>query len=136
MWHTDSGFVSENFRINRNFTITKQFQAFFFHDDLKHLLCLVALQFILREEELGDTIFSLLSDLDSQFFTFFFEKLMGDLQEDTYTVSGFSFCIFSCTMFQIFYDFQSILYSSVAFDTFAVDDRSDTTVIMLKLLSI
>jgi len=61
---------------------------------------------------------------------------MGDLQEDTYTVSGFSFCIFSCTMFQIFYDFQSILYSSVAFDTFAVDDRSDTTVIMLKLLSI
>ena len=128
--------MSEDIRIDRYFTIAEKFQTFFLHDDLEHFLRLVAFQFILREEELSNTIFSLFSDCDPQLVTFLFEELVGDLQEDTYTVSGLSFCIFTCTMFQIFYDFQSIFHCSVAFDTFAVDDRSDTTVIMLKLLSI
>ena len=134
--HTDSRFMTENIRINRDFTVTEKFQTFFFHDDLEHLLCLVTFQFILWEEDLGDTILSLLSDRDPQFVTFFFEEFVGDLQQDTYTVSGLSLCIFSCAMLQIFYDFQSIFYCGVAFDAFAVDDCSDTTVIMLKLLSI
>ena len=128
--------MTKNLREDRYCTPSKKFQALFFHDDLEHLLCLVTFQFILWEEELGDTILSLLSDRDPQFVTFFFEEFVGDLQQDTYTVSGLSLCIFSCTMLQIFYDFQSIFYCGVAFDAFTVDDRSDTTVIMLKLLSI
>ena len=29
---------------------------------------------------------------------------MGNLEKDTYTVTGFAFCILTCAVFQMFYD--------------------------------
>ena len=61
---------------------------------------------------------------------------MRDLQQDSNTVSGFSFGILSRSVFQIFYNLQRVFHSSVAFDSFTVYYRADSTVIMLKLFPI
>ena len=61
---------------------------------------------------------------------------MGDLQKDTNTVTGFSLCILTCTMLQMFYDPESIRNSFMCFLSFDVDNCADTTVVMLKFLAI
>ena len=33
----------------------------------------------------------------------FLEKFMGNLEKNTYTVTGFAFCILTCAVFQMFY---------------------------------
>ena len=103
-WHTFSGFMSEYLRKYRNLTPAKKFQTFFFKNDLKHLLCLCAFDLVLWEEKLCDAVFSLITNLKSLFLTGFLEKFMGNLEKDTYTVTGFAFCILTCAVFQMFYD--------------------------------
>ena len=53
--------MSENLRNYRNLSPSEKLHAFLLHDNLKHFLCLIALQFILREEEHTDSVFPLLS---------------------------------------------------------------------------
>ena len=103
-WHLLQCFASQHLRISGHFSPAKEVHAFLLHDDLKHLLCLIAFQFILRQEKHSNTIFSLSAKLNSKLFAFFGEKFVGDLNHDTYTVSGLSFCIFTCTMLQVLHD--------------------------------
>ena len=103
-WHTFSCFVAKYLRKYRNLTPSEKFQTFFLKNDLKHLLCLCAFDLVLREEKLCDAIFSLIANLKSLFLTGFLEKFMGNLEKDTYTVTGFAFCILTCAVFQMFYD--------------------------------
>lgn len=44
-------------RNGRHGSPSKEFQSLFFHDDLKHLFCLVPFQLILWEEEYADAVF-------------------------------------------------------------------------------
>ena len=104
-WHTFSCLVSKHFRKYRNLTPSKELQTFFFKDDLKHLLCLCTFDLVLWEEKLCDTVFSLIANFKSLFLTGFFEKFMRNLKKNTYTITGFAFCIFTCTVLQMFYDF-------------------------------
>ena len=103
-WHTFSCFVAKYLRKYRNLTPSEKFQTFFLKNNLKHLLCLCTFDLVLREEKLCDAIFSLIANLKSLFLTGFLEKFMGNLEKDTYTVTGFAFCILTCAMFQMFYD--------------------------------
>ena len=103
-WHTFSCFVAKYLRKYRNLTPSEKFQTFFLKNNLKHLLCLCTFDLVLREEKLCDAIFSLIANLKSLFLTGFLEKFMGNLEKDTYTISGFAFCILTCTVFQMFYD--------------------------------
>ena len=103
-WHTFSCFVAKYLRKYRNLTPSEKFQTFFLKNDLKHLLCLCTFDLVLREEKLCDAIFSLIANLKSLFLTGFLEKFMGNLEKNTYTVTGFAFCILTCTVFQMFYD--------------------------------
>ena len=135
-WHTLFCFVSENLRDHRNGSPAKKLQSFFFHDDLKHLFGLGTFDLMLREEKLCDTIFSFLTDIKALFLTGFFEKFMGNLQKDTYTVTGLAFRILTCTMLQMFYDPESICNSFMCFLSFDIDNCTDTTVVMLKFLAI
>ena len=96
--------MSKNLWHYRNLSPAKEFQSLFFHDDLKHFLCLRTFDLMLRKKELANSIFSFLSNLDSLFFTCFFEKLMGNLKKDTNAVTGFSLCVLTGTMFQILYN--------------------------------
>ena len=103
-WHTFSCFVAKYLRKYRNLTPSEKFQTFFLKNDLKHLLCLCTFDLVLREEKLCDAIFSLIANLKSLFLTGFLEKFMGNLEKNTYTVTGFAFCILTCTVFQMFYN--------------------------------
>ena len=49
--HTFSGLVSQNLLINGHFSPSQELQPLLGNDDLKHLLCLVALHFLLGEEK-------------------------------------------------------------------------------------
>ena len=103
-WHTFSCFVAKYLRKYRNLTPSEKFQTFFLKNNLKHLLCLCTFDLVLWEEKLCDAIFSLIANLKSLFLTGFLEKFMGNLEKDTYTVTGFAFCILTCAVFQMFYN--------------------------------
>ena len=134
--HFFQSFVTKNFRTYRYGTISEEFHSFFFNDDFKHFFRLVAFQFILRKEKHGNTVFSFSADMDAFFFTGFGKEFMRNLKQDTNTVAGFTLCIFTGSVLQMFYDFQSIFNGFMAFDTFAVYYGTDTAVIMFELLSI
>ena len=103
-WHTFSCFVAKYLRKYRNLTPSEKFQTFFLKNDLKHLLCLCTFNLMLWEEKLCNAVFSLITNLKSLFLTGFLEKFMGNLEKNTYTVTGFAFCILTCAVFQMFYD--------------------------------
>ena len=92
----------------RYFSPAQEFHSFFFHNDLEHLLGLIAAQLFLREEEHADTVFSLSADIKAFFFTDLLKKFVGDLKKDTDTITGFSFCILTSTMLKILYDLKII----------------------------
>ena len=58
VWHTLSCFMSEHIRNGRHGPPSKEFQSLFFHDNLKHFLCLVSFQLILWEKEHAYAVFS------------------------------------------------------------------------------
>ena len=134
--HTFSCFMSEHLRYYRNRSPSKKFQSFFFHNDLEHFFCLCAFDLMLWKKELCNTIFSLSADIKAFLFTGFFEKSVRNLQKDTYTISCLSFCILAGTMFQMLYDSECICNCIMSLFTFYIYNRTDTTVIMLKFLSI
>ena len=57
---------------------------------------------------------------------------MGDLKQDTYTVSGLSFRIFSGAVLQVLHDVKRALHGLMTFNPFAVHHCSDSAVIMFK----
>ena len=134
--HTLTRFVSKYIRHSGHCTPSKEFQTFFYHNDLKHFLCLGTLDFLLREKELSNSVLSFPSNLNALFFTGFFEKFMRNLQKDSHTISGFSFCILSCTMIQIFYNTQGICNRFMAFFTFNIYNCTNSAVIMLKFRAV
>ena len=136
IWHTFSGFMSKNLRNYGNLSPAKELQSFLFYDDFEHFLRLCTFDLVLREKELADSVFSFLSDFNSLFFTSLLEKLMGNLKKDTNTITGFSFCIFSCTVLQILYDPQCIGNCIMGFFSFDINNCSDSAVVMFKLLSV
>lgn len=64
------------------------------------------------------------------------QKFVGDLGQNTYTVTGLTFRILTGSVLQILYDLQRILNSSAAFLSMNIDTGSDTAVIMLKFFPI
>ena len=59
--------------------------------------------------------------------------MMRHLGQYTDAVTGFSLCVLSGTMLQMFYNFQSIIHDHVAFLTMYIDDSANTAVVMLKI---
>ena len=128
--------MSQHIGEGRHFTPAEEFHSFFFHNDLEHLLRLVAAQLFLGEEEHTDTVFSLSADLDSKCFGNSGKKFMRDLSQNSDTVTGLAFRILTGSVLQILYDLQRILNSSAAFLSMNIDTGSDTAVIMLKFFPI
>ena len=128
--------MSQHIGESGHFTPAKEFHSFFFHNDLEHLLRLVAAQLFLGEEEHADTVFSLSADLDSKRFGNSGKKFMRNLSQNADTVTGLAFRILTCSVLQILYDLQRILNSSAAFLSMNIDTGSDTAVIMLKFFPI
>ena len=63
----------------RHLPPAKEGQPLLLADDLKQLLCLIALQLFLREEEHADTVFPLRAQRDARSRGCFHKKLMADL---------------------------------------------------------
>ena len=82
----------------RNLTETKKLKPLLLHDNLEHLLRLIAFQLILRKEQLGNAVFPLSSDGDSCTFTYFPKKSVGNLEQNPDSVAGLPFRILSCPM--------------------------------------
>ena len=83
----------------------------------------------MRHKKLRYTVVSFISKFQT---TVFFKELMRYLQKYTNTVTGFAFCILTCSVFQCFHDGQRIGDRIVALDTLDIDDCTYTAVIMFK----
>ena len=128
--------MSQHIGKGGHFTPAEEFHSFLFHNDLEHLLRLVAAQLFLREEEHANTVFSLSADFHAQSLCNSCKKFVGDLGQNTDTVTGLTFRILTGSVLQILYDLQRILNSSAAFLSMNIDTGSDTAVIMLKFFPI
>ena len=135
-WHALSCLMSKHLRKYRYRTPSEKLKAFFFYDDLEHLLCLGTFDLMLWEKELGHPVFSFTTDVKALFLTDFFEKFMGDLKKDADAIAGLSFCILTCTMLQILYDLKSIGNGVMGFLSFYIDNGSDTAVIMFEFRAV
>ena len=128
--------MSQHIGEGRHFTPAEEFHSFFFHNDLEHLLGLIAAQLFLREEEHADTVFSLSADVHAQSPGHSGKKFVGNLGQNTDTVTGLAFRILTGSVLQILYDLQRILYGRAALLSVNIDTGSDTAVIMLKFFPI
>ena len=120
----------------RNFSPAEEIQAFFLYNNFKDIFSLIAFQLILRQEEHPDTVISLAFQVNPQRLTDFLKELMGYLQKNTYTVSGLSFCVLSCSVLQVLYDLKRSGNCTVALHAFDIYDRTDTAVIVFKTLTV
>ena len=103
---------------------------------LPDLLRLTARKRVLREEEHADTVFSLSADIHAQSLCDSCKKFVGDLGQNTDTVTGLAFRILTGSVLQILYDLQCILHGRAALLSVNIDTGSDTAVIMLKFFPI
>ena len=124
--------LSQNGRYYRKFSPAEKGKTFFGHDDLKHLSRLTSLQFILRKEKHTHRIFPLTSNSDTGIFQHLLEKFMGNLRQNSNTVSGLSLSVFSRTMLQIFHDFQSIIHNCVTLLPTDIYNGSNTAVVVFE----
>ena len=120
----------------RNFSPAEEIQAFFLYNNFKDIFSLIAFQLILRQEEHPDTVISLAFQVNPQRLTDFLKELMGYLQKNTDTVSGLSFCVLSCSVFQVLYDLKRSGNCAVALHALNIYDRTDTAVIVFKTLTV
>ena len=123
-------------RICGNLSPSQKFQAFLLHNDLKHLLCLIFLKLILGKEEHAHTVFPGFSDGNSKRGRYLLKKLMGDLCENSHTVTGLSLCILSCAVLQVFHYFQCIFHCRTALFALNVYAGTDTAVVMFKFRTV
>ena len=120
----------------RHFAVSQKLQPLLLHNDLKHFLCLVAFQFILGEEQHGNSVFPFSSNRNPLFFAGFFKEFVRNLKQNTDAVTGLSLCVLSCPVLQVFHNLQCIFHGFVALNAFAVHYGSDTAVVVFKLLPI
>ena len=136
VWHTFSCFMTENLRNYRHGSPSEKFQSFFFHNDLKHLFRLCTFDLMLWEKELCNTVFSLFTDFKAFFLTGLFEEFVRNLQKDTNTITGLSFCIFTGTMLQMFYNPERIGNCIMSFFTFYIYNNTDPAVVVFKFTAV
>ena len=101
--------LPQDFRGSGNYPPSQKGKPFLFHNDLKHLHCLVAGQLILGKEEHTHAVFPLASNVDAQRFCYFLKKAVGNLQHDTHAVTGFAFSVLTGSVFQIFHNVECLV---------------------------
>ena len=95
MGHAFHRLFSQHFREYSHIPPSRKLQSFLLHDDLKHLLRLPLLQFILREKEHADAVLPLAADPDPQRLCHFLHKPVGDLRQDAHAVAGLTLGVLS-----------------------------------------
>ena len=134
--HTVNSGLSEYFRMYRHFSPAEEIQSFFLNNDFKDILRLIAFQLILRQKKHPDSVIPLAFQVNAQRLTDFLKELVGYLQKNTDTISGLSFCVLSCSVFQVLYDLKRSGNCAVALHTLNIYDRTDTAVVVFKPLAV
>ena len=119
--HTVSSCFPQDLRMDGYFTPAKELHPFFFRNNFKHLLCLSAMQRVMRKEKHADPISSGIRQADIFLFKRLFEEGMTNLRENPDTVSDLSRGIFPRTMLQFLHDFQSVIHNPTALLAFDVN---------------
>ena len=130
--HTVYRSFSQYFRMNRHFTPAQEIQSFFFYNYFKNIFRLISLQLILGKKEHSHTIISFAPQSNAERLTDFAEESVRNLQKNTDAVSGFSFRILSCSVFQVLYNPEGARNSIVTFYAFNIYNCTDSAVIMFK----
>ena len=116
----------------RHLPPAKEGQPLLLADDLKQLLCLIALQLFLREEEHANAVFPLRAQRDARSRGGLCKEFMADLQQDAHAIAGFSLSILPCPVFQMLHDLQRVIQRPVAFASLDIHDRADAAVVVFK----
>ena len=123
---------AQNLRVRRHLSPAEKTHALFFDNDFEHLLCLIAFQFVLRQEEHADAVFPLAARLHAQRPAGLEEEFMGNLYHDPHAVAGFAFRILSGPVLQILHNAQRIFHGFMRLHAFDIDDSADSAVVVFK----
>ena len=134
--HTVNSCFSQYFRVNRDFSPSKEIQTFFLYNNFKNIFRLISFQLILGKKEHSHSVIPLSAESDAKRLTDLAEESVGNLQKNSHAVSGLSFRILSCSVFQVFHNPEGACNSTVAFHTFNIYNCTDPAVIMFKTLTV
>ena len=121
---------------HRHHPPAQKFQAFFFHNDLEHLLSLTAGQLVLGQKEHAHAVFPLAANGDAQPGAHLAEEFVGHLGEDAHAVAGLALGVLARAVLQMFHDGQRVGHRLVALAAVNVHNGADAAVVVLELRAV
>lgn len=130
--HLGQCLLAQHLWADRHLPPAQKFHAFLGHNDLEHLLSLIAPESVLGKEKHTYAIVPRLPQLDAALRGRLLKKLVGDLEEDAHAVTGLSLSVLSRSMLQLLHDFQRTVHRLIALAALDVHHGSDAAGIVLK----
>ena len=120
--------------MNGNLSPADRIYSFFSRDNFKESLCKGSLKFILGKEEHTDTVLACIPDLHSDLLTCGRKERMGDLQQDSYTVSYLAACILTCSVLELFNYGECVIHYGIFGNAVDLDYSTDSAGIMFSVV--
>ena len=131
--HLVQRLLAQDFRVDGHLAPAQKLHALLGHNDLEHLLGLVAPQGVLGEEEHAHAVIPLAAQLNAQFGRLRGEKAVGDLEQNAHAVAGLSLGVPAGPVLQLFHNAQGVVYRLVTLTPLDVYHHADAAGIVLKL---
>ena len=130
--HALPGVVAQYLRVDRHISPAQKRKAALLQDDLKHFPGEVPLQRVLGKEEHAHAVVPLISQGNADLRGCLGKKRVGNLRQDSHSVTNLSSSVFACAVFQFFYDRKGVIQDLVLLDAVDTDNSSDAAGIVLK----
>src|SRR5699024_10868197 len=130
--HALSGVVAQYLRVDRHISPAQELKAALLQNDLKHFPGEIPLQRVLGEEEHAHAVVTLVPQSDADLCGCLGTKRVGNLRQDSHSVTNLSSSVFACAVFQFFYDRKGVIQDLVLLDAVDTDNSSDAAGIVLK----
>ena len=131
--HAVQRLLAQDLRMDRHLPPAQEADALLVGDNLQHFLGLIAQEPVLRHKEHAHAVVPGAAQGDTAGRRRLFEEFMGNLQQDTHAVAGFSGGVLTGAVLQLFHDFQRIIHGAVVGLAVDTDDGTDAAGVMLQL---
>ena len=131
--HTGYRNFSQDFRMNRHLSPAKEIQIVFLGNHLEHAHGKNTFSLLLRKEKHTDAVIPGFPKGNSAVFCSFFKEAVGNLQENSDTVSHLSRRVFSGAVLQLLHNVKSVIQDTVLHMSVNINYGADSAGIVVKL---
>ena len=131
--HAGQRLLPQSVRLNGHLAPAEELHALLLHDDLEHLLRLVAAQGVLWEEEHTDAVVPLAAEMDALLLRHAGEEAVRDLQQNADAVAGLPRRVLAGAVLQLFHDLQRVVHGGVGLAPLDVHHAANAAGVVLKV---